>query len=321
MPTRFESPSVGGRGDSYLEPAGWQAGIAYRRFTADEFYVGHEQHNELGPGKQGLDFHVHSVTLSASYAITERLALSLDVPWSTGTVSFIRADGKRHPMSASGLGDMHLVGSAWVWDPHDAPRGNISFGLGMKAPTGTHTATDYAWSANGDSTLVPADQSVQLGDGGWGVILKAQGFRQIRGSSFVYAAGEYLAATTTHTEVPGPRGPQQLLAVPDVYSIRAGATTGVPANHAVTLSLGMRQDATTRANLIGGKDMFFRRPAIVGYVDPGLSIARGRDTYFLNTPVRVYQNFRQDYFYKPGDGAPGGDLARYLLVMGYTYRW
>jgi len=321
MPIRFESPSLGGRGDSYLDPTGWQAGISYRRLTADEFFVGRERHDELGPFGQPLDFNIQSFTVSVSYAITERFALSLDVPWSTGSVSRLYPDGKRHTTAASGLGDMHLAGTVWIWDPLNVPRGNIALGLGTKAPTGTHTATDYNWLANGDSTRAPVDQSVQLGDGGWGLVLKAEGFRRIRGRSFVYASGEYLATTKEKTRVPSPRSPQQMHAVPDVYSVRAGATTVVLPNHGVTLSLGMRQDATTKADLFGGKDLSFRRPAIVGYVDPGLSWTRGSNTFYVNTPVRAYQNFRLDYSYKPGDRVVGGDLARYLLFMGYTRRW
>lgn len=321
MPIRFESPSLGGRGDSYLDPTGWQAGISYRRLQADEFFVGREQHDELGPGGQPLDFSIHSFTLSATYAITERFALSLHVPWSTGKTSRLYADGKRHTTAASGIGDMHIVGTVWVWDPLNIPGGNIAIGLGAKAPTGSHTATDYTWLANGDSTRSPVDQAVQLGDGGWGIILKAEGFRRIGGRSFVYASGDYLATTQEKTRVASPRGPQQMLGVPDVYSVRAGASTVVLPSHGVTLSLGMRQDATTKADLLGGKDMSFRRPAVVGYFDPAFSVTNGRNTFYLNTPLRAYQNFRVDYSYKPGDRAGGGDLARYLVFMGYTRRW
>jgi hypothetical protein len=209
----------------------------------------------------------------------------------------------------------------WLWDPLNVPRGNIAFGLGVKAPTGSNSRTDYSWLASGDSIRAPVDQAVQLGDGGWGIILQAEGFRRVGDRSFVYAAADYLATTREKTNIPSPRGPQQTLAVPDVYSVRAGATTVVSPAHGVTLSLGMRQDATTRSDLIGGKDLSFRRPAIVGYVDPAMSVTSGRNTFYVNTPVRAYQNFRVDYSYKPGDRAGGGDLARYLVFMGFTRRW
>jgi hypothetical protein len=321
MPIRFESPSLGGRSDSYLEATRWQADISYRRLRANEFFVGRDQHDELGPFGEPLDFKIHSFSISATYAVTDRYALSLNVPWSTGSVSRMYADGKSHTQSASGLGDIRLVGTRWIWDPVYIPRGNVALGLGLKAPTGTHNATDYNWIATGDSARTTLDQSVQLGDGGWGIILKADGFRRIDERSFVYASGEYLATTKEHTGVSSPRRPDQMVAVPDLYSVRAGASRVVSPKHGLTLSLGMRQDATTRADLLGGKDMSFRRPAMVGYIDPGLSLTSARGTFYVNTPIRAYQNFRQDYSYVAGERVLGGDLARYLVLTGFTRRW
>lgn len=321
MPIRFESPSLGGRGDSYLDPKGWQVGVSYRRLFADEFFVGRDERPTAGPFGKPLEFDIHSFTLNTTYAITERLTASLYVPYSTGKTTRGYADGKQHANSASGIGDISLVGSAWLWYPLDMPRGNISLGLGVKAPTGTNTARGYSWSASGDSVQVPVDQAIQLGDGGWGLIFQAEGFRKVRDRSFVYASGHYLATTREQTEVVSPRSAAQRLAVPDIYNVRAGVTSVIAPRYGVTLSLGMRQDATTRADLFGGKDMAFRRPAVVGYYDPGLSVTKGRNTFYANVPIRAYQNFRVDYSYKPGDRVLGGDLAKYLIFTGFTHRF
>src|SRR5687767_2791120 len=126
MPIRFESPSLGGRGNSYLDPKGWQAGISYRHLAADEFFVGKDRNDALGPFGAPLDFDIHSFTVSVTRAITERIGLSVHIPWSTGSVSRLYSDGKTHSNSASGPGDIHLVGSTWVWDPLNVPRGNVS---------------------------------------------------------------------------------------------------------------------------------------------------------------------------------------------------
>src|SRR5258705_4317123 len=117
MPIRFESPSLGGRGDTYLDPTGWQAGISFRRLTAGDFVVGRDQHDELGPFGQPIDFAIQSFTLSLSHAVTERVTLSLHMPWSTGKATRLYPDGKRHTSSASGLGDIHLVATRWMSDP------------------------------------------------------------------------------------------------------------------------------------------------------------------------------------------------------------
>ncbi len=321
MPIRFESPSLGGRGDSYPDPGQLQVGISYRYLSASDFFVGREQHDELGPFGRPLDFKLHSFTASVNYALTERFSVALNIPFSTGEETRLYPDRKYHTSSASGIGDIHLVGSAWLWDPLNVPRGNISLGLGMKAPTGSNKSPGYDWSASGDSTPATLDQAIQLGDGGWGVLFQAEAFRRIRDRSFAYASGQYLANPKEKTNIVSPRNPAQRLAVPDLYSVRAGLSSVILPTRHVTLSLGMRQDATTRADLIGGKDLSFRRPAVVGYYDPGISMTTGSNTFYVNVPTRAYQNFRNDYSYKPGEPVGGGDLARYLVFVGYTHRF
>src|SRR3989454_4862559 len=72
------------------------------------------------------------------------------------------ADSARHAVTALGLGDVSLIGSTWLLDPHNHS-GNIALGLGVKAPTGTHTATDAYFLKGGTSIQYPVDQSIEPG--------------------------------------------------------------------------------------------------------------------------------------------------------------
>ena len=40
MPIRFTSPSLGGQRQVFLQGGEWEAGVAYRRLTAGDWFVG-----------------------------------------------------------------------------------------------------------------------------------------------------------------------------------------------------------------------------------------------------------------------------------------
>lgn len=320
MPIRYESPSLGGRGESYLEAKDWQLGVSYRRLIADDFFVGRDERPELGPGGEPLHFNVNSVTLTATYALSDRVSITANVPWSTGTSSRRYADGQRHTTQASGVGDVNAVGTVWLRDPMYVPRGNVAFGIGLKAPTGSFRSRDDFWLADGSTRSEPVDQAIQLGDGGWGIILQGEAFHRMAGGAFAYLAGQYVASTRGTTGVASPR-PDLLLAVADVYNVRLGVASPLWVSRGAFGSLGLRQDATTRRDIFGGRDMHFRRPAIVRYLDPAVSVSRGPHTFSVNVPIRVYQDFRNNYAFEAEDRQLGGDLAKYLLITGYSRRW
>src|SRR6266852_4990630 len=108
MPVRFTTPSLGGQGElqvADLAAHQWRIAVGYR--------------------------HLH----------TDRFSLSLTVPFVYGMQSRLYADSARHAVTAVGLGDVSLIGSRWLLDPHNRS-GNVALGLGVKVPTGTHKATD-----------------------------------------------------------------------------------------------------------------------------------------------------------------------------------
>ena len=191
----------------------------------------------------------------------------------------------------SGLGDISVVGNYWLRDPGKASIGNVAFGLGVKTPSGSNTVRRQVFLANGQVLDPPVDQSIQLGDGGWGVIAQAQAFRQIYHRWFGYTYEWYLLSPKEMTNVPSPITGVNL-SVPDVYSARVGASYMVAPRQGFSLSLGTRVDGIRERDLVGGNDGF-RRPGYTLYLEPGLAMGRGLNTFTLSVPLRVHQDFKR----------------------------
>ena len=107
--------------------------------------------------------------------------------------------------------------------------------------------------------------------------------------------------------------------VPDVYNGRAGLTY-VIAGGVATFSLGGRIDGIPSRDLVGGSDGA-RRPAIIGYIEPGLTLSRGANTLSLSVPVRTYVDFRASSLDRSLGRKGGGDLARKLVFASYLHRF
>jgi hypothetical protein len=321
MPIRFISPVVGGQGDVYLQRHTWQVGVAYRHLTSDQHIVGTQVRNDLGPGGQASFIENSSIAFSVAFAPSDRLSLALNVPFAQGSESRIYPDSKRHQTTAAGLGDVNLIATYWLRNTGLQPRGNLAVGLGIKAPTGSYHAEGYFWDKTGASVRFPVGIPIQLGDGGWGLILQIQGFQPIFPRSYVYAASSYTANPRKVTDVVRSPGSPIHFGVPDTYSARLGVATSLGPGQGISLSLGARVDATTKRDFLGGgAHEGFRRPGTVGYLDPGLSVTRGSRTFALSIPVRAYKNYRPSYVDLALGSAGGGGLARYLILASFSQR-
>lgn len=316
MPMRFTTPSLGGRGQQFLEAHHWEFAVAYRRLDADKWFIGTKAvtFDTLPLLGQPMFVEVNSIDVTVTYGVTRRLSLALNIPFSSGSHSRFYGDTARHTVSGSGLGDINLLGNFWLWNPLDHENGNLALGLGVKAPTGRHNVMGGFWTSTGTGRA-PVDQSVQPGDGGWGIMLQAQGFRQIANRTYGYLGGNYLVSPREKTEVPFR---STFVAVPDVYSARLGIAYGLWPEQGLSVSLGGRIDGTPAGDIIGGRDNAYRRPGSITYLEPGLAITRGAGTLRLNIPVRVYQHLGPD---RSSARLAGGDLADRLIFVSYTARF
>ena len=321
MPVRFTTPSLGGQSGLDVGEKEWQIGVAYRRLTADEWFVGSELRPDKAPFGKPLSLNINSLDLTVRYGVTSRVNLALTLPFSYGVQQRFYADGQRHRVSAGGLGDISLIANAWMRDPAGNQTSNMAFGVGVKMPSGNNNVRDDFFTTTG-ATRAPVDQSIQLGDGGWGVILQSQAYTSLRGGVFAYAAAWYLLSPNRKTAVQFPKsdgtGSGTYLSVPDVYSARVGVARLISSKRGWLGTLGARVDGIPSRDVIGGGDDGFRRPGYSLFADPGMSVTLGKGTFTVNVPVRIGLRFDPDI--TPGHPV-GGDLAKYLFFAGYTVRF
>jgi hypothetical protein len=320
MPVRFTSPSLGGQRENFLKKGEWQVGLASRHLYADQWFVGTRVDETKTPFQRPLYLNINTLDVSVTYGLNERASLTLTLPFLYGTHSRLYADLRRHQVQSIGLGDINLIANTWLWSPQARPNGNVNLGLGVKTPFGSNEVEDDWWLADSSEIRHVVDQSIQLGDGGWGIILQAQAFQRVLPSASLYFVGTYMMSTREHTDVVSPIV-GVTLGVPDVYYVRGGVARSLWAEQGLSASLGARLDGITRRDIIGGGDEHFRRPGYTFFLDPGLSLRRGPVEFTVNFPIRVHQNFPQSIIDRKTGFPGGGDLADNLIYVGYTHRF
>jgi hypothetical protein len=321
MPLRFTSPSLGGQQTPYFQAHEWQVGIAVRRVATNRFYVGDQEDETKAPGGQPLHLRLNSVDLSFAYATSERFSLALSVPLSYSTVDQAFPDLQRHQVSSGGVGDINLIGNLWLGAPSRHPNSNVSVGLGIKMPTGSNHVQGNTYDASGNVSQVTINQAVQLGDGGWAVLLQGQAFQQVFPRGSVYLSGFYSISLQQHTDVLFPAA-NTFWAVPDLYSARLGLSYGLMAEPGLSVSLGGRIDGTTVRDLVGGRTDFYRKAGYTMFVDPGLSLQSGPNQFILDVPVRVRHNYLSMLVNNGQTVRIGnGGVNDYVLYAGFSRRF
>ena len=318
--------SLGAEGVSHLEGGQWEASINYRYLATADGYIGDDVWPDY-PRVVGTRIWVHSIDLQATYAFTPRYSVTLTMPFVHGEYSSLNF-GTRQTTTAGGLGDVRLIGNAWLLNPNKPREGNISFGIGVKAPTGDEKATDTFQTSTGPQ-IRPVDISIQPGDGGWGINLELVGYQKIIERLYGYVSGSYLInpreendafTISPYPSSPNPNGAIRNLSVPDQYQGRVGLTYAIWPQQGLSLSFGGRIDGVPPRDLVGGSEGF-RRPGYSVYVEPGVSWTRGQNTFNIFTPVLVAAN-RQKNIYDDRYGTHGpGAFADFLIIASFLRKF
>ena len=271
---------------------------------------------------------VSLVNVSLSYGFTERWTATLDLPYLDAERSsvFEHTDGRRHSMRSSGLGDVRLAVDCWLFDPHQHMNGNIALGIGVKAPTGDEKSSDTSYRAGGPVHR-PVDQSIQPGDGGWGLILQLQAYQKIVQNLHGYAQGSYLFSpreqNDTQTVVGDlmPRGPMTFNSISDQYFGRSGFSYVVWPARGLTLSLGGRIEGVPVYDAIGDS-LGYRQPGCTVSIEPGISWMGKKNSFSILAPVAVYRN-RERSAPETQLGRRGGDasFADFSILASFTHQF
>jgi copper chaperone CopZ len=237
--------------------------------------------------------------------------------------------GPRAQQDARGIGDISAAARFWMLDTKKHTKGNIALGIGIKTPTGNSSAQDmYPDSAGNNNQLRYVDQSVQPGDGGWGITTDVQAFRRMK-RFLLFASGSYLLNPRNKNDTPSlsvarlapgatPSASsfnKLVNSVPDQYLVRVGTSVGL--GRGIAGSIAWRTEGMPRYDLIGRSDGF-RRPGLEMFIEPGVSYTVGRSTWSFNVPLGFYRNRKPD----PYTGLLGdATFPKFILLAGYSMRF
>ena len=332
---QFSSCNNNNFSTQFLPGGDWQLGMNYRYFRSFRHFRGTEEEPDRVANGTEVVNHSHAWDFNITLGITRRLYANLTLPFVINTRSSLYEHGReeRHTTTSRGLADIRAGLGYWLFKPEEHPGGNIALGVGVKLPTGDFAANDifYNVGPEGAPEVRPVDQSIQPGDGGFGIALDVQLFQKLSEGLFFYGNGFYLVnprgtnGTRTFRETLSPiLNNEAIMAVPDQYGLRAGVSYALGAAP-LGAALGVRYEAVPVKDLLGS-DEGFRRPGSVLSVEPGISYQKGNFNLNLSVPVAVRRKRPQsvtDLETEMATGNPrNGDaaFADYLINVGMTYR-
>ena len=309
-------------GDPYLNSGDWQAAIGYRWLHSDRHFIGdREQPQRQANGDQVIN-DSHFIDLTATYALSKRVSLNLTIPFVVSERSSKyehlgnSPSNPRFSTYASGLADLRLTSTIWLFKPETHHDGNLALGVGMKCPTGDYEATDTFQKRTGP-TVGFVDQSIQPGDGGWGVILEAQGFQKIVKNTFAYMQASYLI----NPQEKNPNRPESTgYSIPDSYLMRLGLSYAIWPSQGLVLSLGGRMEGVPVTDWFGGSEGS-RRPGFAVSIEPGIIWTRKKLSVGVTAPVALYRNRERSVSDIRSGGHGDAAFADFIITSSITYRF
>lgn len=293
-----------------------------------------EEKNRIEEGTEVIN-HSYFLDLSLNYGITDRLYANVIIPMVYHNRSSMYEHGgnppnglgERHETSSHGLSDLRVGLGYWLFHPEKHHKFNYALGLGVKLPTGKYDYTDTFYnqgeSRNEDIEAV-VDQSIQPGDGGFGVTAEVQGFHAIS-QSFVIISNLYYLFNFQETNGALTRNGRSEFSVPDQLGARLGAYYNLGTS-GLSAYLGGRIEGVPSSDLIGSS-AGYRRPGYVISIEPGISYTKNDISVNLNVPIAIERNRTQSYEDKQRTEATGeyrhGDaaFADYLINVSVLYRF
>lgn len=322
-----------GSSNPYSQAGETQISFSTRNLRSTDHYnrdVEQLQRQTLGSYVVNLQ---HAFDLNVSHVFTERFSMSVGVPFvsaSWGIPSPTNGgEAARATQHGRGFGDISVSGRTWVLPTDRFRSGNVAVGIGVKFPTGDSHRTDVFPNISGtDTKEKPVDQSVQPGDGGWGILFDMQGFKRIPHGQ-LFGSASYLANPRDRNETTSigynisaaavppidPNG-TSLNSVPDQYLVRLGAAFPIGQKGFVA-SMAWHVEGLPRYDLFG-ESHGFRRPGVEMFIEPGIAYAKGSHVYNFSVPIAYYRN----RFPNPITGNAGdATFPNYIFLASYSYRF
>jgi hypothetical protein len=324
------TPGLGVQGGGYPEAGTWSASFGWRYQKSDRHFVGSEYQEERDEQASQVINNLNMADLSIRYQATKRTELSLGIPFVMATRSqSLRSQGvqlERYQTQARGIGDVVFSARRWMFDTDTHLGGNLQLGVGVKLPTGPNNITDtFRVLQSGQITNVvrTVDQSIQPGDGGFGVMVDYNVFKGVMGGKMtLYSNGAYLMNPQETSNVLTYRGGagERIMSIADQYIVRGGAAFALPKTQKFSAAAGIRVEGVPVRDLLGG-DYWFRRPGIAVSFEPQLTYANGKHGFTVGIPIALYRNRFVSVWDEERNGHGDAAFADWLLMFGYSRRF
>lgn len=290
--------------------------IGYRFYNSNKYFIGDEEIERANAVRN----HQNIFDVGVEYRFTPQWSFIADVPVFDGTRNQV------YPpvgvFQVSGLGDINLGAQRWIFRGPTEFGGNVAVSASVKIPTGINDATGSALY-KGQTVKVTADQSMQPGDGGWGLVLGTQGYKSMWRRADLYGQALYLFNPRNTNGIPTFRSQpgQGVMSVADQYLYRLGVSQGMPKLRGVALNFGVRGEGVPVRDLLGASDGF-RRPGSVISIDPGLMVNLRRTTLSVNGPWAVRRD-RPPSVPEIANNTRNGDafFADYTVIVGVSHHF
>jgi hypothetical protein len=313
--------------DSLMQESSWQLSANFRYFHSYKHFRGsHEEKERVEEGSEVIN-NDHSLILGASYRLNYRWSFSAVAPliYINRSSLYEHDRENRYQTSSHGLGDVRL--SAYYSVIPQTEKGNLTVGLGFKLPTGNYNYKDYFHRPEG-LELRPVDQSIQPGDGGFGITTEFEFNQRVSRNIYGYLTGFYLInPRNTNGTLRGSNLTSGIplsneMSVTDQFLFRAGGRYLI---NKLQIGLGARYEGIPVEDLIGDSDGF-RRPGYIISIEPSaIYTLNSKHAFGFNLPVALYRNRTQSVIdrqrteitgeYAHGDAA----FADWLVSVFYVF--
>ena len=302
--------------DRSFSTSDWLININSRYFSSFNNYIGKTKQNT--PKQDESVNHVYTMDFVVTRNLANGWSLSFSLPFAansrTSSLEHGGAGTTRHTTHSFGAGDVSFVAYKWLLKPAVKQKWNVQLGLGIKFPTGAFAYTDFFYRNDTTRVLAPVNASIQLGDGGTGIVTELNTFYFFSNAFSVYGNFYYLISPRDQNGV-SPlfgRTPTSLqlrtggtvISVTDIYSLRAGFDYILKQ---FIFSAGIRDEGIPVYDLVGGSEGI-RRPGYNLSIEPGITYVMKKVSVYAYVPVFIQHTILQS--------VPDKEVSK---ITGYLY--
>jgi hypothetical protein len=322
--------------DNAFTTSDWQLNINSRYFKAFRDFRGKEDQNTAKQNEAIITS--FAIDFSISKLMRNGWSLNLSLPIASNSreasVEHGGPNTTRHTTRSFGLGDVRFTAYKWLLAPTPKQKANVQLGLGLKLPTGDYKYQDFFYRNDSIKVLSAVNPSIQLGDGGTGIITELNVFYILNPARTISFYGNFYYLINPReqngTAFTAGRIPSRLdslannilLSVPDQFSMRAGVYFNFR-NWA--LSTGLRNEGSPVKDLVGGNGGT-RRSGYNLSIDPGIIYKMKNVSVYAFVPIVIDRKISQnlpDKFKTAYTGvytvSPGGS-GNYQVFLGALFK-